>query len=153
VLARIRAAEAAIQAEKKAQSITLADALNDFLRIGDREKLTIKGCRQKIEQNFKDWLNKPLCSISGHEVAQKFLEIQERVSKKRGALNQRRLQAGESLTTFNNKDGKGEEQRAFRYLRAIFNMVKADEINVKPLLDRNPINILKAKRLTRSLIP
>lgn len=147
------AAEAASQAEQKARSITLADALNDFLAIGDRKALTIKDCRQTTERNFKDWLDRPLNSISGRDVQERFLEIQERVRKKREELNQRRSLAGESLTTFNNKDGKGEAQRAFRYLRAIFNMVRADEINGKPLLNRNPVDILKAKRLTRSLIP
>ena len=139
--------------EEIARSMTLAQALDSFLAIGDRKALTIKDCRQTIERNFGDWLNKSIHEIKGSAVQERFLEIQRRVKEKRDELNRKQSQKGQSLTQFKNRDGQGEAQRAFRYLRAIFNMLKADEINGKPLIDRNPVDILKAKKLTKVLIP
>lgn len=145
--------EEASKQEKIARSITLAQALDSFLAIGDRKALTIKDCRQTIQRNFSDWLNKPIHEINGGAVQERFLEIQRRVKNKREQLNKKQSEHGQALTQFKNKDGQGEAQRSFRYLRAIFNMLKADEVNGKPLIERNPVDILKAKRLTKVLIP
>jgi integrase len=139
--------------EELARSITLAEALDRFLRVGDRKTLTIKDCKQTITRNFADWLSRPVQSITGTEVQQRFLDIRARVLKKRQELNKRQVEAGEPLTQFRNKEGQGEAQRAFRYLSAIFNMLRVDEVNGKPILDRNPVDSLKAKKLTRALIP
>lgn len=147
------ALEQQTKAEERARAVTLSEALEDFLSIGDRKAKTVKDCRETITRNFGDWLNRPLNSISNRDVQERFASIIQRVSDARKALNERQGVEGKSLTTFRNKPGLGEAQRAFRYLSAIFNMVMADDINGKPVLDRNPVSSLKAKRLTKTLVP
>jgi integrase len=147
------ALEQQAKAEERARAVTLSEALEDFLAIGDRKAKTVKDCRETITRNFADWLNRPLNSISNRDVQERFASIIQRVSDARKALNERQRLEGKSLTTFRNKPGLGEAQRSFRYLGAIFNMVMADDINGKPVLDRNPVASLKAKRLTKTLMP
>lgn len=150
---RQQALELQAKAEEKARAVTLSEALEDFLSVGDRKAKTVKDCRETVTRNFADWLDRPLKSITSRDVQERFASIIQRVSDARNALNERQRAAGIPLTTFRNKPGQGEAQRSFRYLSAIFNMVMADEINGKPVLDRNPVASLKAKRLTRTLVP
>ena len=145
--------EQALKAEQRARSVTLRQGLEEFLAIGDRKPHTIKDCRQTIERNFGDWLDRPLNSISGKDVQDRFVSILDRVRTAREKLNQKQVTEKLPVTSFNNKPGQGEAQRAFRYLRAVFNMVMADEVNGKPILDRNPVDILRAKKITKALIP
>lgn len=145
--------EQAMKAEQKARSITLRQALEESLATSDRKPTTIRDRRQTIERNFGDWLDRPLNSITGKDVQERFALILDRVRARREKLNQKQIAASQPITTFNNKPGQGEAQRAFRYLQGVFNLVMADEVNGKPIIERNPVSILKAKKITRALIP
>lgn len=133
-----------IKAENEAaRGMTLRQALQQYLALKERKPATVKSYQQTIERNFADWLDKPLLAIDRQGVLKRYQEIKARVvSAKRN-----------SSTQFVNPTGEGEAQRAFRYLGAICNSFGNDVVGGSPLLERNPVAVLKDKRVRQVLRP
>ena len=73
---------------------------------------------------------------------------------KKAKRDRKRQAQGVAIKTYNNEIGRGEAQRAFRYLSAIFNSFTQDDAGEEKLLPKgNPCDVLKAKKLRRVLTP
>ena len=126
-----------------ARGLTLRQATGQYLELKELKPSTISSYKSTIHRNFSDWLDKPLRDITRERVLARFQEIKSRVSSK---------QRGTS-SEFSNSPGEGEAQRAFRYLGAIINSFANDVVAGKPLLDGNPVEVLKDKKVRRLLKP
>lgn len=127
----------------KARSISLRHALAEYLKLKERKPATVTSYNTTINRNFEDWLDKPLREITRSQVLQRFQEIKQRVALKKQI----------SSTKLNNPPGEGEAQRAFRYLGAVINSFANDVVGGLPLLDGNPVEVLKDKKVRRQLKP
>lgn len=130
-------------ASEKARSISLREALDQYLKLKELKPATVVSFNSTMERNFNDWLDKPLRDLSRELVLERFQQIKKRVAlKKRGSTN-----------AFVNPAGEGEAQRSFRYLGAVINSFANDVIDGQRLLDGNPVEVLKDKKVRRLLKP
>lgn len=136
-----------------ARSKTLEEALNEYLKLKPLKPKTLNDINNSFSRNFNDWLGKPVTQITREDVLQRFLDIKKRVKDTRSKRNVKKRESGQTETKFASDDGSGEAQRACRYLNAVINSIKNDEIDGKPLLARNPVDILKDKKLRKTLNP
>ena len=83
--------------------------------------------------------------ISRNDVLKRFQEIPFQESKSKAK--------GKDVIRLANPDGIAEQDRAFRYLRAVINFVKNDIVGEKPLLTGNPVDVLSDKKVRPSLTP
>ncbi len=128
---------------EQARKMTLREAREKYLALKSRKPATIKCLIQTTERNFQDWLDQPLNTISRDDVLARYKTIRERVTAgKRGKAQ-----------TFANAPGEGEAQKAFRYLRAICSSFGNDIVGGKPLLEGNPVEVLKDKKVRAVLKP
>lgn len=130
-----------IEEADAARGLTLRQALQQYLSLKELKPATVKSYTTTVERNFGDWLNKPLRKITRDEVLERYQTIKKRVTGKK------RLET----TAFANPAGEGEAQRAFRYLGAIINSFASDVVGGKPLLDSNPVDVLKHKKVRKLL--
>lgn len=102
----------------KAISLTLEEAREDYLRAKDLKPGTIKDYRRAIEENYGEWLKKPLANISERDVLTRYRE--------RGKVSQARTDNG------------------LRVLRAIFNYARAayKDPNGQRYYPNNPTDIV-----------
>lgn len=142
--AREKLEQSRLNAERSAaRSMTLREAISQYLALKELKPATVTSYNSTIQRNFGDWLDKPLRDITRDHVLSRFQEIKARVSaKERGGS-----------TAFTNPPGEGEAQRAFRYLGAVINSFANDVVGDRPLLDGNPVAVLKDKKIRRLLKP
>lgn len=88
---------------------------------------TLAGYEQIIENHFADWRDQPLQNITQEDVAERHVEIKEKVEK-RGRIAR--------------EVGKSTANSAMVLLRAIWNL----ERRLNPLLPGNPVDWLTAER-------
>lgn len=119
----------------KALSKTLGDLVDDYLTHRPLKPKTIYDYRNTFKNCFSDWLEKPIRSITRQDVQARYFAIQ-----KKGGRN-----AGEK--------GLGQANKAMAYLNSVMEYAKADEIEGVRLIEDNPVEVLKAKRLKRALKP
>lgn len=105
------------KAKKKVERITLREACDAYVETRDLKSGTVKDLNEALK-GFRDWMNRPLLSIS-----------REMVAKRHRQLGQR---------------SKARANGAFRYLRAIFNFAVAQytDADGKPLITDNPVKRL-----------
>ena len=152
---RIEAAASKKRAEEfiKARSITLIGALNQYLNLKQLKPKTEKDLRETINRNFGDWMLRPLLELTREMVLERFSAIKARVKGNRERTSERLRAEGKSSVTYKSVDGIGEAQRAFRYLSAVIRSVMNDEVDGEPLLTRNPVDVLRDKKIRKSLQP
>lgn len=136
---------------EQARSITLGDVISKHFEITPLKMKTVKDQNGCLRRNFEDWYSKPIRSITREMVLDRFQHIRKRVVDARVARDQLRVANGGAASKFSNSTGLGEAQKAFRYLNSIFDSVKNDEIAGEPLLPKNPIAVLKEKKLRKQL--
>ncbi len=125
------------QENAAARRMTLREAIEKYLELKNRKPATVSSLIQTTHRNFEDWLDKPLNGITREDVLRRFKAIKERVI----AGNRSKS------STFANLPGEAEAQKAFRYLRAICGSFGNDKVGGVPLLDGNPVDVLKDKRV------
>ena len=127
-------------ATTKALSISLGDALVEYLSLRELKPSTVKSYRQVIARSFDDWLSRPIRDITRDDILKRYKQIQVGISKR----------AAQPLKA--NPRGLADAQKAMRYLSAIMNSYFGDKLNGEPLLpDGNPVLVLKDKRARKSL--
>lgn len=124
-----------------ARGLSLRQALGQYLELKELKPATVKSYKTTTERNFADWLDKPLREIQRDDVLERFQAIKRRVATKKRRES----------TSFANPAGEGEAQRAFRYLGAVINSFASDVVGGKPLLDSNPVDVLKQKKVRKLL--
>jgi len=133
-LARQKAAEAAadtsrglnLVAEKRrrrALSLTLSEALEDYIASRDLKPVTVKDYRVAITENFGDWLERPLNRITETMLATRYL--------KRGEVSRARADNGA------------------RVLSAVYNFARASYKGPdgQRLFPENPVIVLRERKI------
>ena len=138
---------------QNARRVTLAQVLEDYMNLKALKPSTERDYRQTIARNFADWLDRPLRDISRDAVLKRFQAIPKRVQAERAERQIKLMAQGKDVIRFTNPDGIAEQDRAFRYLRAVINFVKNDIVGEKPLLTGNPVDVLSDKKVRTSLTP
>ncbi len=109
------------------RELTLEELFKDYIK-GDRLKpSTKKNHEQVIRFYLKNWLNKPVSSISKSMVEKKFYQIRDKG-----------IDGG--IPTYS------QATKTMRILSALMNYAMADD-----LIQINPVNVLKYKRVDRSM--
>lgn len=122
--------------EGKVKAAALSDALaiplqtvfDDFLRGRNHKPKTAKDYINTVEVCFLDWLPKPIRFITRKEVEQRFFQLQT-------------------------NNGKAQAVKAMRILSAIMNYAKADEVEGVRLISENPCEVLRDKKIDRTVKP
>jgi len=141
------------EANRKARSLNLQDATEQYNQLKPFKANTLKDQASVLNRNFSDWMKLPLSEITRDMVLQRFLAIQKRVSDRRQELNKRWAEEGKEAKESVNGHGRGEAQKAFRYLSAIINSFMNDLVDGDPLLSHNPCMVLKDKKVRKVLQP
>ena len=141
------------EANRKARSLNLQDATEQYNQLKSFKANTLKDQASVLNRNFSDWMKLPLSEITRDMILQRFQVIQKRVSDRRLELNKRWAEEGKEAKESVNGHGRGEAQKAFRYLSAIINSFMNDLVDGDPLLSHNPCMVLKDKKVRKVLQP
>jgi integrase len=112
----------------QALSVTLRSVFDDFKKGRDHKPRTAQDYRNTVNLCFIDWLDQPIRSITRKDVEERFFKIKKDA-------------------------GKPQAAKAMRYLSAIMNYAKADEIEGQRLIVENPCEVLKDKKIDRRIKP
>jgi len=149
---RVALREAEIQRTvEEARSITLAEVIDRHFELATLKPKTLRDQIGSLKRNFSDWYPKPIRSINREMVLDRFQSIRKRVTAARETRDQARVSNSGKPSKFSKSTGLGEAQKAFRYLNSIFDAVMNDEIGGEALIPRNPILVLKEKKLRKQL--
>lgn len=145
---------------KKARAVAIArdfpltKAIEQYSDSASWKEKTRSDALSTFKRHFSDWYSRPLASITKEEVQAKFKQIKTTVAYRKAKRDRARIAKGLPVKTSNNEVGRGEAQRAFRYLAAIFNNYTQDDAGEEKLLPKgNPCDVLKAKKLRKTLTP
>ena len=124
------------QREKRERKAAVEEALSKTLQfVFDQYKLarhhkpkTQKDYHSTIRVCFNDWLDQPIRKLTRQMVEQRFYDIRD-------------------------TRGKAQAAKAMRYLSAVLNHAKAEEIEGERLLVENPCEVLKDKKVDRRIKP
>jgi len=142
------------KAAATARDFPLTKAIDQYSEIASWKPKTRSDALLTLKRHFSDWYTRPLASITKEEVQVRFKEIKTKVAKAKAKRDNKRLENGLTVKTCTNEIGRGEAQRAFRYLSAIFSSYIEDEAGDEKLLPKgNPCDVLKAKKLRKALKP
>lgn len=111
--------------EARAKSVTLQEALTDFLNARKSLKpRTIRDMNYAVTTYFSDWQTKPIAKITKEKIAKRHKDIGS------------------------GKGGKAQANQAMRYLRAIFNFAISKYADSKgdSIIQSNPVSILSQTR-------
>lgn len=137
-----------------AREFPLEKAIEQYSGIARWKEKTRADALSTLKRRFGDWYSRPLASITKEEAQQRFNKIKADVASKKTKRDKKRLENGLPIKTYANEVGRGEAQRAFRYLTAVFNIFLEDEAGEEKLLPKgNPCDVLKAKKLKKTLTP
>lgn len=142
-----------IAAKQQAMNLTLSNAIAQFNSLKISKKKTSLDRDQTLFRNFGDWYELPIRSITREMVLERFQDIINRVSKKRGETRQAMLSQGKAMKEFKSEAGRGEAQRAFRYLQSVINSFKNDTYDGELLIPNNPCDVLRDKKVRFNLVP
>ena len=123
------------QAQDEALSVSILTVLDQYLESRDLKAKTKYDYINTFNNCFLDWADRPLRSITRQEVEKRYQRIQR---------NNRR---NESQT------GVAQANKAMQILNALMNFASAEEINGERLIQDNPVNVLKEKRIRKSIKP
>jgi integrase len=125
---------------EKAISITLQQALDEYLELRDLKPSTLKSYRQVFARCFGVWLSRPIREIGRNDVVKRYKSIQEGIAK-------RKKQPVKA-----NPRGLADAQKAMRYLSAVMESFANDTYQGQPVLpDGNPVLVLKDKKARKHL--
>ena len=107
-------------ATTKALSISLEDALAEYLSLRELKPSTVKSYRQVIARSFDDWWSRPITEITRDDIIKRYKLIKDGISKR----------AFQPIKA--NPRGLADAQKAMRYL-APMNSYSGDKLNGEPL--------------------
>lgn len=135
------------EALKQARSITLRQALAKYVELNPIKDSTKREYRLVIEREFRDWLDKPITSITKDLVVKRYLSIISNIKAGNTA----------SKGKTNTKDeyiGIGEANHAKRILSAVLGYFVGDVGDPEDptaVLTSNPVKFLHKKKLVKPL--
>lgn len=119
---------------KQALGVSLGDILESFFTVRQLKPKTEKDYRNTIKLYFHDWLSKPIRDINRQDIEKRFFGIKDAAGR-RGT----------------NEQGKATAAKSMRILSSVFSYAKAEEINGTRLITENPVEVLRDKRVDRSI--
>lgn len=122
-------------AHEKALTVPLVRVARNYLEARDLKTKTKYDYWNTFKNCFEDWADKPIRSITRQDIEKRYAEIQK---------NNRRNEQ---------QTGIAQANKAMQFLSAIMNYAGAEEINGERLIKDNPVNVLKEKRIRKSLKP
>lgn len=140
---KIRQAEEQ-RAKEKQQSITLQQALDEYLQKGKLKPRTITTYQDLFRLYLADWLDRPATEITRDMVKERHREIATGKRGRKVLKKQAGLTNGELNKLEVPKRREGAADNCFRTLRAVLNYAFEDEENGTPYA--NPVNILSSKK-------
>jgi integrase len=115
-------------AKEEALSKTLQFVFDQYKLARDHKPKTQRDYLSTMRVCFSDWLDQPVRRITRQMVEQKFYDIRD-------------------------TRGKAQAAKAMRYLSAVLNHAKAEEIEGERLLVENPCEVLNDKKIDRRIKP
>jgi len=112
---------------ERARSVTLAEVIDDYFKC--RPIKSEPDYRAVLNNTFAGWMGRPIRSIARREIECCYRKVA--VEKGR----------------------KPQATKAMRYLSAIMNFAKAEFLHGQPLLADNPVDVLKDKKVDRTIRP
>jgi integrase len=97
---------------------------------------TISSYKNVFKNHCSHLKNKPLKEITERDMTTLYAKVRKTAS-----------QSGRVFSSATNEAGEAQAQKLLRYLSATFNYYLGDEINGVPLLTKNPVNVIKRKKL------
>ena len=116
------------QANEKAMGITVGQVFENYLDVRKLATKTESDYRNTFRLVFSGWSSRPIRSIVRSEVEKLFSEV----AKSRGDRT---------------------AEKAFTILSALFNFSSTDEVNGVRILNSNPCDVIKVKKLVRRSNP
>ncbi|MDA8631754.1 tyrosine-type recombinase/integrase [Litoricolaceae bacterium] len=128
--------------DDKLRTLTLADAIENMLKLRPLKPQTVQSYRSTLRRNFKAWLGRPIHSITADECLKRYKAIQAEVEM-RGRV---KVKA--------NRSGECEAQKAIRTLSSIFSFYLSDTLsNGASLLPKgNPVRLIADKKVRPTLV-
>ncbi|MEP5378886.1 MAG: tyrosine-type recombinase/integrase, partial [Hyphomicrobiales bacterium] len=111
---------------QKALSTTFGDLFDRFMHSRTLKATTVRDYQSTVRVVFGDWLDRPIREISRRNIEDRFMETKD-------------------------NRGKAQAVKAMRILSAIMNFAMADEVSGERLVANNPCDVLKQKRVNRSI--
>lgn len=121
------AAKSREHARQKALGVTLRDTMESFFKA--RRLKSEAGYRNVINNCFADWLDKPANWITRQSVEQRY----QHLAFEKGV--------------------KAQAAKGMRYLRSIMNHAKGEVIEGERLIVDNPVDVLRDKKVDRTIKP
>tara|TARA_A100001037_G_scaffold216879_1_gene194724 strand:+ start:456 stop:1730 length:1275 start_codon:yes stop_codon:yes gene_type:complete len=115
-------------AREEALSKTLQFVFDQYRLARNHKPKTQKDYLSTMGVCFSDWLDQPVRKITRQMVEQRFYDMRD-------------------------TRGKAQAAKAMRYLSAVLNHAKAEEIDGERLLNENPCEVLKDKKVDRRIKP
>jgi len=127
--------------DDKLRTLTLADAIENMLKLRPLKPQTVQSYRSTLRRNFKAWLGRPIHSITADECLKRYKAIQTEVEM-RGRIKAKA-----------NRSGECEAQKAIRTLSSVFSFYECDKLaNGSQLLPHgNPTKLIAKKKLRPKL--
>ena len=126
-------AKAHDRAIQEALSVTLETVFENCLRARRHKPTTVRDYRNTFKNWFSDWLTEPIRSIKRQDIEERFYKITE------------------NARSSNSTNGIAQATKAMRYLSAVMNYAKAEEIEGERLITENPCTVLSEKKVYRKV--
>jgi len=115
------------QALEAARAVSLQEVIDDYFR---SRPIKSEACYRKVlKRVFGDWFTTSIRDISRHDIEKRYREIAFK------------------------DNHKPQAAKAMRYLSAVMNFAKAELIEGQPLIASNPVEVLRDKKVDRTVKP
>ena len=127
--------------DDKLRTLTLGNAIEDMLQLRSLKQQTVQSYRSTLQRNFRDWLERPLHSITADECLKRYKAIQVEVET-RGRVKAKA-----------NRPGECEAQKAIRTLSSVFSFYLSDTLSngAAVLPNGNPTRLIADKKVRPTL--
>lgn len=144
-----RKKQQAEEAMKSARSVTLRQALAKYIEYNSIKASTKREYRLVIEREFRDWLDKPITSITKDAVVNRYMAITNNIKSGKTASKGKTNTKPEYV-------GVGAANHAKRILSAVLGYFVGDVGDPEDpmaILTSNPVKFLHKKKLVKTLKP
>ena len=121
-----RKASEEMQQKKQAQSVTLEQVADSYIKDRRLKPLSIRDIRHHLENTFSEWKEKPVAQITRDRVLNKFKQLSEK--------------------------SPSQANQAFRILRGLLNYAQATYRHEdRPIIIENPVKVLSDAKLWHNI--
>lgn len=115
-------------AHEAAITISLQSVYDNFFSIRSLKPKTVSDMKRNAASYLTDWLENPIRNISRKMVEDRFIKLSD-------------------------NSGPATATKTFRYLSSVLNFAMADEVGGERLIKENPCDVIKDRKLRRTIKP